>query len=165
MTAAERAEAARAARAADRAPWWDELRDPGGAPVDPIVWAPWARLLREAQFGVELDGRWMVHMPSMSLVTWPGHRALRSAMLKRYGVALRRFNQAQTASDELAQRRALRAMERPQAVLGILRAVEVLAALMPHRVAVQVPSFEPGRAADWRLARLVGGAVPASPDR
>lgn len=163
MSQAERLVDDRPAPASERAAWWAELKGAGGEQVDPIAWAPWAMLLREAQFGVGLDGRWMVHVPGMQLVTWPGHLALRSAMLNRYRVALERVQRA--ADDELARRRALRAMDRPKAVLGVLRAVEVMASLVPHRIAVQVPSAVPGRAADWRLGRLSGSEVPSAPER
>ncbi len=148
--------------ASDRSPWWRGVKSAEGVSIDPVVWAPWALLAREAQFGIEKGGRWMVHVPSMSLVTWPDHRALRAATLERYELALRRLVRA--GADELGRRRAMRALERPQATLGVLRAIEVMAEMVPNRIAIQVPASADGRPASWCYARLASTPVPAAPE-
>lgn len=139
-------------------PWWAALQDAGGHAVDPITWAPWDLLAREAQFGITQEGEWLVHVPSLALVTWPDHRAFREEALSRYAAALRRLQAV--AGDELRRRRAERAVREAQRTLGILRALEVLRAIAPGRLTVEAKIAAPPRQRAWYHARIAPSVHP-----
>lgn len=141
-------------------PWWAALHDEGGRPVEPIAWAPWDLLAREAQFGLTHESEWLVHVPSLALVTWPDHRAFREEALSRYGAALRRVLAA--GEDELRRRRAERALREAQRTLGILRALEVLRAIVPARLTVEAKIAAPPRQRAWYHARIAPSVRPVA---
>lgn len=124
--------------------------DENGRNVDPIVWAPWQLICNEAQFGINRDGQWLVHVPSLGLVTWPTHRSLRSETIARFRSAQQKVTQK--SGDEVALRRAQLTLQKARTVLGILRALEVFAACVPSRLTVQRDDGN-GRST-WRHAAL-----------
>lgn len=134
------------------APWWAELRDEANQPVDPITWAPWDILSREAQFGITHEGDWLVHVPSLAMVTWPDHRRFRQEALTRYIAGLRRLKAS--GADELEHRRAARAIRDVRRTLGILRALDVLRAIVPNRLTIEAALATPPRHRGWYHAQI-----------
>jgi len=108
--------------------------------------------MREGQFGLTYQGEWLVHVPRLALVTWSDHRALREEALARYAAALRRL-QAVT-EDKLRRRRAEWALFEAMLPLGVLRALEVLRAIVPARLAVEADIAEPPKRRAWYRARI-----------
>lgn len=146
-----------------RVTWWASLLDENGRPVDPIVFAPWELLIREAEFAVTRGGTWVAHVPSLLLVVWPENRTVRKEAMTRYTASVAALH---AAKDELARRRARAALRVVETTLGVLRALEVLAAIVPNAIAVEVDSpADRGKVRAWRHACLSATALPATPGR
>jgi hypothetical protein len=143
--------------------WWDSLRDEADLPVDPAIYAPWELLIREAEFALTRGGTWVVHVPSLLLVVWPENRSARQEVVTRYCSAVAAERVAQ---GELAQRRARATLRVAQMTLGVFRAVEIVASLVPHAIAVEVDSpAGKERTRSWREACLAATSRPATPGR
>lgn len=146
-------------RARAQRAWWASVRDENGNQSDPIAHAPWDLLAREAQFGVTRAGDWLVHVPSMALIAWPDNRTLRAETLARHATALRRLREA---GDEFSRKRALKSLRNAQKALGVLRALEVISAIVPRGITVEIDAPAGyGRPRCWRHARLAPTARPA----